>query len=231
MTIDVPVSTSRYHWFWWLISWWTGCSNNKRANSGNSAAAFNKCRQEQGRTPAGLLPPLQQERSSGGPPPEPQHGGLSCAIIPALGFCWPVRCCCWLALWLSFGLGNFSGTISAFYFINNKRMLIRCYLLLTCKRRVIVFVFCEDGWKCHCQKRRNSGFGSYLHRIQRMNSKNPRAWNPLKNEDTLGDPATFLEFRAWPLRGSCDHTYVTLLLASQRDGRMARRALNSAGLL
>ena len=92
-----------------------------------------------------------------------------------VGFCWPVRCCCWLALWLSFGLGNFSGTISAFYFINNKRMLIRCYLLLTCKRRVIVFVFCEDGWKCHCQKRRNSGFGSYLHRIQRMKSKNPRA--------------------------------------------------------
>jgi len=33
-----------------------------------------------------------------------------------VGFCWPVRCCCWLALWLSFGLGNFSGTISAFCF-------------------------------------------------------------------------------------------------------------------
>ena len=61
-----------------------------------------------------------------------------------VGFCWPVRCCCWLALWLSFGLGNFSGTISAFYFINNKRMLIRCYLLLTCKRRVIVFFL--RGW-------------------------------------------------------------------------------------
>jgi len=105
-----------------------------------------------------------------------------------VGFCWAVRCCCWLALWLSFGLGNFSGTISAFF-------------------------FCEDGWKCHCQKRRHVG--------------GPGQGGEKKGQSS----ATFLEFRAWPLRGSCDHTYVTLLLASQRDGRMARRALNSAGLL
>ena len=64
------------------------------------------------------------------------------------------------------------------------------------------------------------------------NEQQKTRWGPGQGGGEKGQSsATFLEFRAWPLRGSCDHTYVTLLLASQRDGRMARRALNSAGLL
>ena len=115
-----------YLWLWWLINKLKRVESSKQTNSGNSAAACwagasphsnksNHHAQKKKKTRAIIR--------WAGPPPEPQQGGLllARAILPALGFCWPVRCCCWLALWLPFGLGNiwsnFLWTISAFYFI------------------------------------------------------------------------------------------------------------------